>query len=866
MSGRDASVERSVVARKFLSEFASGIHSSLSEQDAPSPSKLVTPPQRRRPKRRLRPIALANEPTAQNNGFREESDEDQTHLPSPHNAHHDESTKLSLSFMTHSPRIESPFLRTLQKASTPSETQTAQSPARTTDFNPTASEHHSSLHFRQYKAISEKQSSPGRPEQQLDGAWSDDLQNQAIIHATHIRAVVNEPALFLEALQALYYLSHSPSSNSADHNASPPVHRTSKATRSMYCQAVFRQLSDILHTFPIPIQRALNLSTKASEFPQPCARTWLPPHPSHLSFRLLREEANDAKPVTHRLKTNLEGAWDALLDMLRTYCGHKKEAAGSFDEGKAVGLITSLHPCNTDIFASRFVNLLSTHTINAQQQSSHIRLLDKRIQAQSKSPHAAKDTGVILHRVPQCVLAAFGDIPAHKFFARFLTGIDSARLSAALWPRFLARVWQALSKASSVNSNHEFCDVVLEARLYARFLAVMMHAVNWSHSPFAISSSLSVHDTSVPEKKRPGKEDISYSETPRTDKPHLHNNKEQPRERKRKEEAGKPEKASPSRKKLQNHTKSISTEETPGLGSNALQWRAWHLSAFWKSFFNIDEVITSAVSSNQTTAVIAAAAVAEVLLKFAAVDPVAESSVWFQDGLSAMRKLHVSDRSTEVQMPFVQFLKNDLLTCDEIGERYSNLQENQGIDESYVLHCDAGEWSAIGNMRLVQECCRSLACFRKNLAECSDTNLQKTASRRITPRMTGSITTPSPFRNRTVLKTRGIMDQEGQEEENPQPTQEQFRKEFLSRLDSRLLELIQIVITSRPESEEDARRKYLRVAKILYSDVPVTVRAVAAHVCGHQLGCRLRPNMVNQSLGSAEKVVRGDSDVANAKE
>ncbi|KAI0565915.1 hypothetical protein FGB62_13g230 [Gracilaria domingensis] len=821
-------------ARHFLATFASALDA---QRHSPSPAS--SPPPRRKPRRRLRPVSLTSTPppdrTSQPNGFAAHAQHGSDDC-APINA---QGARLSVpvgAFRAQDEPGESPFLRELEAKSFQTADEACSSSASVTG----AEENRPDTERDGIKK--------GREQVQGDGALlSDGLRRQAVAHAAHICTVSNEGVLFLEALLSLHQLKGAAATNGTVQNPSDLIHHASGAERAAYCQAVLVELGHVLRTFPIPIQRALKQSHDSC-FPQPGTGRWLPPHPPNVSFRLLQEELSDVKPMSNRLKTNLEMAWDALLDMLRTYCGHKREAAGSFNEEKLHTFMSSLHPCNIDIFAARFVNLLSTHTINAQQPN-HIRLLDERLHALSTSSNAANQNGVTLHRVPQSVLVAFDDVPAHKFFARFMIAVDSARFNTALQPRFLGRVLKALNKVSTVASNHEFCDAVLEARLYSRFLAVVMHAMNWAHSPFAISGS-SLPDESLPrQNKEPERGKITDAHKKRSGNSRkAASKKEQGSQNGHNEDEGASDVTHKRTSSTKNHlhtSQSVRSDETPGLGSHALQWRAWHLSAWWQSIFNINELIISAVSSKQTAAVVAAAAVADVFLRFAAADPVAKSSVWFQNGLSAMKKLRIVDQASELNMPLVQYLRTDLLTCDQIDVKDVDGRIDQPLDAKYVLQCDSSEWSAIGNMRLLQECCTSLARFRKNLAECSDAKLQKTASRRITPRMTSVSDSPSPLHDRSVAEKEDASRKEEEEKEHKEPgsdqnKQERFRKEFLSRLDSRLIDLMQVVMSSRPESEEDARKKYFRVAKTLYSDVPTTVRAVAAHICGHQVGLRLR--------------------------
>eukprot|EP00178_Gracilaria_changii_P028325 TRINITY_DN990_c0_g1_i1.p1 TRINITY_DN990_c0_g1~~TRINITY_DN990_c0_g1_i1.p1 ORF type:complete len:834 (-),score=102.78 TRINITY_DN990_c0_g1_i1:513-3014(-) len=814
----------SAVSHAFLADFASQLHLPSSGPPQQPPAIARSPPSGRKPRRRLRPIPLTPASSSAN---------DKTHQREPRAA-----------AFAHAPDVK--FVTHKSNSDTSLEALERRMPTRAL-CEGTAQSDRSILRVSKGVSVEDKKSKSDSAEQEETREqrveWSDALQQQAIVHASHIRTIANESALFLEALQNLHQLAHTSLPDDAQQHGSSPILSTSSATRSKYCQVVLTQLHPILRTFPIPIQRSLCNITNEGHFPQPATQTWLPPHPPHISFRLLQEEGGGLKPISHRLTTNLETTWDSLLDMLRIYCGQKKEPAGTFYEQELQSLISSLHPCNTDIFAARFVNLISTHTINAQQPT-HIRLLDQRLQASSTSSQVSDQNGVTLHRVPQCVLVTFDDIPAHKFFARFLILMDSARLNTALLPRFLSRLLHVLNKVSTVASNHEFCDTVLEARLYARFLSIIIHTVNWAHSPFAMSGSSPPNKTSSPQSKGSGNRKVHQSDISRFEKPQDHIDKQRATHKPKEEKEGSSEgKSLSARKQHRQISQTLRSKETPGLGPQALHWRAWLQSPLWQNVLSINGLIISAVSSKQVTAVVAAAAVADVLLRFAAVDPVAKSSTWFQHGLSAMKKLRVVDESDECHMPLVQFLKIDLFACDQIDPNDAEWRGNEPLDDEYVLRCDSSEWSAIGSMRLLQECCTSLARFRKNLATRGDSKLQKTASRRITPRMTGSTTSPSPLNDHPASEANGTLEQKGHEKGDDQDADGHFRREFLCRLDSRLLELMQIVKSSYPASADDARRKYMRVSKALYPNEPVTVRAVAAHICGHQV------EMILQSSG-----------------
>lgn len=704
-----------------------------------------------------------------------------------------------------------------------------------------------------------------RPKVKLSLAF----QQAAIIHAHHIRSISNDHLILMQSLQSLHELPHSVITN-IDPSSEHGVCQASYEERYAYRHLVYSRLEPLLTSFPTPIQRAFNVNKKTSEFRYEYERTWIPLPMKRLYHQLPMQSDDEVKPFSGRLRSNLEKAWDTFLVMLRTYCGHKEEAPGTFVEKIAIDMMSYLHPCNVDIFANRFVSLLDTYTIRSDEPS-HIRRLNDRLRASSASLQTSTVHGAVLHRVPELVLAAFGDLPVHAFYVRFLARMDSARLFTALLPRFLRHMLHTLGKAATANSNSDYCDLLLESCLYARFLAVIMHASNWSHSSLVISGPRAKNPRRVQRSDSKKEKKTKHEPVPQTDR------KSDSVERRQNMEGAVPIKSGnngiASHSKCAQSSKSENTRNdnsseyqlTPGLGPYAIGLRAPVISAFWSSIMDIDELICDAVGSGLPTAVVAVTAIADVLLRLAGVDPTAKTSEWFRRGIQAMRNVRVIDRVSEMRMPVIEAIVNELLGWEHLNAK--QLKLTASYDERYVLHCDLSEWGVIGNLRFLQECCPSLASFCKGIIDCSKPMLhKKTASRRITPWMTSSATVGSRLRGSFGIDSEKELSGDSKrkdEEDTKEDVQEKLRRQFVARMDVRLRELMQMVVSSRPESEEGARNAFLKVCKILYPDVVDTVRAVAAHICGHRVGVRLRQSGGEKEYSTSERndTQRGDKDV-----
>ncbi|PXF41694.1 hypothetical protein BWQ96_08579 [Gracilariopsis chorda] len=880
-------------AKEFLSQFASALYSKTTTRKEHPNAEERSPPfkaqqKRGKPRIRLRPISLGDTPSADTTARREASQRSTVLSPLQQQVKResvldadslrkdtlvrkwDKASPSSRNMNTLPVQNENPFLRALQEQ-TGGEMSALLRKPRQRSVSRTGIQSDSIIAAGSSggdSSASEKQSesfAQSHPDKEPIGL-SDALRKQAAIHATYIRAVANEPSELKEALQAIHQLPYSSVSAPDDSSNNSGVHTASTSERRSYRQAVYGELHDLLCKLPCPIQRALNLSTSTPEFPYKKANPWVPPYPAHLSARLLREEDNDATPASGRLKVNIEVAWDMLLDMLRTYCGDKRARAGTFDEQAAVNIMSSIHPCNTDIFAIRFISLVSTYSLNTDHPS-HIRLLDGRLHGRASTSYAPRDHRVVLHRLPEQILASFDDLAAYRFLVLFLTRIDSARLSTALLPRFLARMMEGLRKAAAAHSNQDFCEAVLESRVHARFLAVVIHTVNWSHSPFVLSGVGGDESSAEQRKSMALKRNRVVKEGDRQQQNQASDDREKRPEGRTSSSSASRNRPNESRP-LENNSSIISSrsdgfcsenqEETPGLGSHARKWRATLLSALWQNVLNIDELIRSAVSSGHAAAVVAASVIADDILRLSAFDPVARSSEWFESSMQAMFSLRVEDGQTKMRMPLTQFLVHDLLNSEQVGGHELGFLTIKG--EEYVLKCDANGWGAIGNLRLIQECLPSLADLRRKLIECSDSKARKRASRRITPRMTSSASAFSSLQSTATsdVKTLTSRKEAGDEtsKEGMMDMQERLQKEFVARMDSRLRELMQVVISSQPDSEEEAKKSFARVAKILYPAEPVTVRAVAAHICGHEVGLRLqsgRPKTAGKESGSRDK-------------
>lgn len=591
-------------------------------------------------------------------------------------------------------------------------------------------------------------------------------------------------------------------------------------------------LSDVIITLPEPIYSAFC----ACEFlplqslPAPGERTfplvnevppWQPPALSKLpSPRLLEEE----EELAQKLSQNLEVAWDQVLYLRRQYLGETQSCApGSLDLKGALFAMAALHPANVDVFALRFLELVSRSALQARDAPPKIRQLGERLRSAGQATGSGDtrtrgaqrggpsrggrrpsrgggrgghsrggnaSVGVVLHRLPAVVRSMFESDPTELFFLDFLTGVDSAKLYAALIPRLTAALLRSMAAAAAATSNLAFTESVIDARRYAKFLCVAVNTGNWAHSEHSLSGN---------------------------------NEQESP-------------------------------NKLPGLGSHSLQWRSPIHSASWTGAFDIATTVESAVESGQLLAILASVSVADVIIRMSSVDPVTRESDWYRHGILALQSFHVlsagsasnvEDRPA-TSMPLLNIMIGELLD----GSQAPAISPKQDLDPTILAH-DRNEWGIVGDTRLITECCPCLDELRRLLLQTArstkGSQSSKTVARRITPIATHSADFPIlgqkspvasglPKQAESYPNARQRLGQDEASENSDIDEQENvaaaLRREFYTRMDGRLRELIGVVLSSKPSNADEAIRAYTAVAKALYPATPQTVISVAARICG----------------------------------
>lgn len=607
-----------------------------------------------------------------------------------------------------------------------------------------------------------------------------------------------------------------------------------RAALARYARTVIGQLSPELSLFPSPVVVAfagcndLLISSTPSfhaetSFPSVDGRPWSP-----ATTHTTGECAQSV--LLHRLSANLESVWDEVLVMQRRFRGDVSGLApGVLDAPAALKAMGRLHPAAVDLLAARLLGMVADAALTAQDgEPPKIRQLSARLRGAggaqqhtgsgrdgAKGSQGKKGAGVVLHRLPEVVRQSFANDPMQLFILDFLTAVDSARLTAALLPRVAAALKKALGAAAAATSNSSFTDAVVDARLFARLLALTMHAPNWAHSEYALEGAES------------------------TD---------------------------------------AERRETRGLDRHALASRVPVCSATWTAAFDVGFVVKSAVQSGQPLAVIASVAVADILLRLAAVDPVATTTGWYIGAVKAVRDVQIrpvnrrgsGNAEKEVSsMPLLDIMVGGIMESEVgLGEVNGFSPRNEPEQQSYVFS-DQEVWTAIGDVRLIRECCPALDELRRQLI--SPQNVrdsgQRVITRRITPLptagsntvsslKTGSSATSLPTASAGLRLSRAPIEAKdttgvasGSDEDDVEAT---LRREFYKRMDGRLRELIRVVATSKPADEKATVEAYTKIATVLYPNTPQTVIAAAAHICAGHVGRQQRENGAQRGSDTRE--------------
>lgn len=565
----------------------------------------------------------------------------------------------------------------------------------------------------------------------------------------------------------------------------PQKHSANYKSRSRvvaHAKDTLRKLTPLLETFPACISnnlRITQLNSTSTLFPTPAAR-WTYPLPPNLSLLSLQSESKSQ--TTHKLHGNLEAAWDALLSLLRAYRGDiASHAPGTIDTNSAHKVMACLHPANMDLFACRLVSLLSRTTISEtpaeDEKNAKLRALNTRLK-QSKSKQGKSGRG---------------------------SGVVLHRVPACVRDLFGAHV-DALFML-------DFLTCVDSAKLYValtpRLKAQMASCVN---KAVCCSSNQSFTDAVSDARTYARflgvvKHSVNWAHSPFS------------------LEGGGMQSGSGGN----------------GLGSEALRWRVEMHSCMRENVVDVVGLLKSAIESREIVVILAVLCVCDVVIRLAAVDPVAKASEWFRLSMCALKSLRVvgDTEMGEVCMPLVSTMVEDLLRFTACNESYGDV-----VEAGFEMHCDSSVWFALGDVRFLKACCPVLHTLRMQLA-CPpeiQQNKGKSASRRITPKQTVK-SNGSTFVSATGANAVPNRESAPKVVKRPRKNglkktgdmQDILRSECCSRMDGRLRELIGVVVSSQPKGEREASEAYTKIAGILYPDTSETVVAVAANICAYQL-------------------------------
>lgn len=578
-----------------------------------------------------------------------------------------------------------------------------------------------------------------------------------------------------------------------------------------YARAVIAQLSPQLARFPAPIVAALagcgDLSLPPSfscntdpSFPSVEGRPW--------SLDSSTTSSDYPRVVLpQRLSNNLESVWDEFLVLQRQFHGQVSGIApGILDTSAALKAMGRLHPAAVDLFTARLLGMVADAAVTGKDgDPPKMRQLNERLRGVNHrmgSRHGGakggqKGGGVVLHRLPEVVRKTFANDPMQLFVLDFLTTVDSGRLTAALLPRVAAALKGALTAAAAATSNSSFTDAIVDARLFARLLALTMHAPNWAYSEYALDG-------------------VEKTDAART--------------------------------------------KTRVLDQDSLLRRALVCSPAWTAALDVSSTLQSAVQSGQELAVIATVAIADVMLRLAAVDPIARETEWYRNAVYALRRVKIQgddgrpieSESGISSMPLLDFLVTELEESEASPLNLNFVLRGDVSEDWTCISCSKESWTMIGDVRLIRECCPSLDELRRliNAPRSVLPAGRKTGARRITPLETTTSSAISSLSKRMVYRSSQLHNAEIQDppmqtgnkatndiiqDRVENDVEAALRHEFYRRMDGRLRELIQVVATSKPVNGTAAVDAYTKIARMLYPATPHTVIAVAAHMCGRQV-------------------------------
>lgn len=587
-----------------------------------------------------------------------------------------------------------------------------------------------------------------------------------------------------------------------------------------YSRSVLIQLNPILCSMPAPLCELFGSVGITKTKPCTLNRTasfptgsFTPEHPIPGVAPLLPADT-DSVPAIPRLRSNLEVVWDQFVILHRKFRGDIATAQpGSLDQLEALRAVAALHPANADGFSARFVSFMTRSVRTPSNAPDRLRRLDERMRGgvgnvggagngdrdfgrgsysreRSSSARSANSTsGVVLHRAPRLVRDAFAnEHPEQLFFLDFVTSVDSARLNGALTPRLTSGISWAISSAACATSCAAFTDAVLEARLFAKLLSAIQHGANWPHSAESLSGA-----------------------------------------------------APPA-----------AAAAAATLPSSVRALRAKPHAASWYSILNVSRLIQDSVISREIPAVVASLAVADSIIRFAAVDPVARDTQWYRDAITALVSVTVLDKDKN-PVPFARVFIGDLIATPGV------LPDDglpQALNFTPIICAEDAILSVI-DARFLRAVIPSLDKLRQTCASVVRGHrvIPRSSARRITPlqtddnaskrqsqiRSTKSKATGLVTETEAGLVARRRIDDPKIITDNDQgSTLDLLQQEFFARIDGRIRELVSVVAAANDDNSLPAQDAFISVIKILYPNTSPTVASVAAQACLRRASCNER--------------------------
>lgn len=525
-----------------------------------------------------------------------------------------------------------------------------------------------------------------------------------------------------------------------------------------------------------------------------------------------------------RLRSNLEVVWDSVLVLHRRFRGDMTGyAPGVLKASDATRTMTALHAANCDAFASRLLSLMSHTTRAPGHAPDRLRQLDSRLysaQMQHSLPGQRRSSagsggnnipanssdeslGVVLHRAPRQVRDVFAiEHGRHLFFLDFIIGADSHRLCAALIPRLASVVCDAVARASRATSTTSFADSVLEARLHAKLLCATLHLGNWAHSSAALSGTIE------------------------------------------------------------------STQAAP-LPKLVRVARASAHGAMCQAVIDVAGLVHAAVRAKEPAAIMTTVAVATDFVRLSTLDPVARDTAWFKDSVKALAStINISPVLKSVieyhvpQDDLTKYGIADLMPSEQdrvyhtIGTHSTHPRDVQHRNQ---IPADNRYTVLLNDPRLARAIAPHEENYRSSPKNVNSGRPKRTSAiRRITPIAQDPNSGDQTMKDtdsdgETKNSGKGKHSDEMVQGDNDKPNDAEvdadeegnqdeetganngimakLQREFFSRIDARVRELVSVVAAAGNDSTLPPRDAFLSVMNILYPSTPETVAAVAAEIC-----------------------------------